>query len=342
MLPLLRESFQTLFITMFSSAIFAPVMIEAIYRLGQVSVVKKTKLGSFKGTNALFRRIQNVEEINGTPNMGGILILIMAPVMSYFLIPHSPQLKILLIGFILFGLWGLADVLFTNAIKENEELRAKQETFEWRAGKLLVSILLSSFIIYWLHRSGMFDQIKLWQTLTLSVTPYLIVLVSLLGLLAVYAAEVTDGLDGLMVGVFGIILAALGFLLSMQGQFLFIPFIAVLIGVILVDLYFNIPPARFWNGGPGAMPLGFAAFLIALLTNNLIPYLFMSSITWLIMLSSMVQILSMKFLKRRIFKIAPIHHHFQAIGWPNYKVTMRFWLFTIVLCLFGIFLGVVL
>jgi phospho-N-acetylmuramoyl-pentapeptide-transferase len=168
------------------------------------------------------------------------------------------------------------------------------------------------------------------------------VAVGLLGLLAVYAAEITDGLDGLMVGIFGIILSSLALLLVAQGQYLFVPFIAVLVGVIIVDLYFNIPPARFWNGGPGAMPLGFATFMIALISNNLIPYLVMSSITWLIMASSTVQILSMKFLNRRVFKIAPIHHHFQAVGWPNYKVTMRFWLFTAVSCLLGIFLGIVL
>ena len=65
------------------------------------------------------------------------------------------------------------------------------------------------------------------------------------------------------------------------------------------------------------MPLGFTMFFLAIVTNNLIPYFFMSSITWVIMLSSLIQIVSMKFFNRRVFKIAPIHHHFQANGWPQ-------------------------
>jgi phospho-N-acetylmuramoyl-pentapeptide-transferase len=77
------------------------------------------------------------------------------------------------------------------------------------------------------------------------------------------------------------------------------------------------------------------------MTNNLVPYLIMTAVTWGIMASSMLQILSMKFLGRRIFKIAPIHHHFQAVGWPHYKVTMRFWLFTVAFCLLGVFVGLV-
>jgi phospho-N-acetylmuramoyl-pentapeptide-transferase len=341
MLPLLRESLQTLFITIFASAIFAPIMIEFLYRFGQVSVVKKTKLGSFKGTNALFRKIQNVEVINGTPNIGGIMVLVVVPLVSYFLIPLTLELKIVVFGFVLFGIWGLVDVLFINAIKNNEKLRALQETFEWRAGKLLIGVFISGLIIYLLHRKGLFVELEFWHMLTIAVSAPVIAATALLGLLAVYAAEITDGLDGLMIGVFGIIIASLGLLLIAQGQYLFVPFIAVLIGVIVVDLYFNIPPARFWNGGPGAMPLGFAAFIIALMTNNLVPYLIMTAVTWGIMASSMLQILSMKFLKRRIFKIAPIHHHFQAVGWPHYKVTMRFWLFTVAFCLLGVFVGLV-
>jgi phospho-N-acetylmuramoyl-pentapeptide-transferase len=113
----------------------------------------------------------------------------------------------------------------------------------------------------------------------------------------------------------------------------------IVLGVLIVDLYFNIPPARFWNGGPGAMPLGFTFFFIALLTNNLIPFFFITGITWAIMLSSMIQLVSMKFFNKRVFKIAPLHHHFQAVGWPQYKIVMRFWLFTAFACIVGIYLG---
>jgi phospho-N-acetylmuramoyl-pentapeptide-transferase len=113
----------------------------------------------------------------------------------------------------------------------------------------------------------------------------------------------------------------------------------IILGVLVVDLYFNIPPARFWNGGPGAMPLGFVFFFIGVVTNNLIPYFFITGMTWVIMFSSMTQLISLKFLKKRVFKIAPLHHHFQAVGWPQYKIVMRFWLFTAFSSIVGIYLG---
>jgi len=143
-----------------------------------------------------------------------------------------------------------------------------------------------------------------------------------------------------MIGIMTIITILFSFLLIVQGQFDFLPILAIILGVEIIDLYFNIPPARFWNGGPGAMPLGFAIFFIALATNNLLPYIFMSSITWLIMLSSFIQIISLRFFHKRVFKIAPIHHHFQANGWPQYKVVMRFWLFTLATCIMGFYLGI--
>lgn len=131
-------------------------------------------------------------------------------------------------------------------------------------------------------------------------------------------------------------------LLLVKQQYEFIPILTIILGVQIVDLYFNIPPARFWNGGPGAMPLGFTMFYVGLITNNIIPYFIMSSITWVIMASSLIQIVSLRFFKKRVFKIAPIHHHFQAGGWPQYKVVMRFWLFSLVASIIGLYIGIIL
>ncbi|HPR91883.1 MAG TPA: hypothetical protein PLR64_01350, partial [Candidatus Dojkabacteria bacterium] len=172
-------------------------------------------------------------------------------------------------------------------------------------------------------------------------TPLVAILSGVVGQFAIYSTELTDGADGLMIGIMTIITIFLSFLLILQGQYDFLPILLIILGVEIIDLYFNIPPARFWNGGPGAMPLGFTMFFVALVTNNLIPYIFMSSITWLIMLSSFIQIISLRFFKKRVFKIAPIHHHFQANGWPQYKVVMRFWLFTLATCILGFYLGII-
>jgi phospho-N-acetylmuramoyl-pentapeptide-transferase len=272
--------------------------------------------------------------------MGGILIWIVVPIITYIFTPMFPELRPLLIGSLLFGLWGFIDVaIFTNGFKNNPKIKAMQETFEWRLGKLIITILLNIAIMYLLYATGVFSTLSLTSTLAISVTPAILILLGILSQFAIYSGELTDGLDGLMVGIFIIITTSLLILLIVQQRYEFLPFLAIRLGVLIVDLYFNIPPARFWNGGPGAMPLAFSMFFVGLVTGNLLPYLLMSSVTWLIMGSSAVQILSMKFFKKRVFKIAPIHHHFQAIGWPHYKITMRFWLFTLFTSILGIFVG---
>jgi phospho-N-acetylmuramoyl-pentapeptide-transferase len=193
--------------------------------------------------------------------------------------------------------------------------------------------------MFLLYQTGEFHSISLLNVLTISVSPILLIALSFLGQFAIYSAELTDGLDGLMTGIFTIVDVAFIVLLLIQGQYTYIPILMIILGVLVVDLYFNIPPARFWNGGPGAMPLGFTFFFIGLVTNNLIPYFFITGLTWVIMFSSLIQLVSMKFFKKRVFKIAPLHHHFQAVGWPQYKIVMRFWLFTAFASIVGIYIG---
>jgi phospho-N-acetylmuramoyl-pentapeptide-transferase len=340
MTEVLKHSLELLFISTVVSIIFAPIMISILYKFNQVSGIKKSKIGATEGDNTLFMRIMNSTLTNGTPNMGGILIWILVPILVTLLVPMEPVIKVFLFGFVLFGFWGFIDVaIFTNSFKHNEKIKAFQETFEWRLGKLTFSIILNIGVMYLLYRTGTFSSISIMDLFVINITPLILVIVGAVGQFAIYSAELTDGADGLMIGIFTAINIALMSLLLIQGQYQFVPILTIILGVQIVDLYFNIPPARFWNGGPGAMPLGFTMFFVALVTNNIVPYFVISSITWLIMASSAIQIISLKFFKKRVFKIAPIHHHFQANGWPQYKVTMRFWLFTIFTCIVGIYVG---
>ena len=341
MTDILKESLQYLFISTAISMLFAPIMINILYRFNQVSEIKKTKLASEQGTNSVFMRIMRTAKTNGTPNMGGVLIWLIVPLVTYIFAPQFSQLNALLAGFLLFGFWGFIDVaLFTNGLKNNEKFRALQETFEWRLIKLVIAIILNIGIMYMLYKTGTFDTLSLTNTIAISITPAILILLAIIGQFAIYSGELTDGLDGLMVGIFIIITTAMFFLLTVQQQYDYLPFLAITLGVLIVDLYFNIPPARFWNGGPGAMPISFAMFFIGLTTGNIIPYFLMSFVTWIIMLSSAIQMISIKFFHKKVFKIAPIHHHFQAMGWPQYKITMRFWLFTLFGCILGIYIGV--
>jgi phospho-N-acetylmuramoyl-pentapeptide-transferase len=340
MAEVLKDSLEKLFLATIASAIFAPVMISILYKFNQVSGIRKSKIGAGDGDNTLFMKIMNSATTNGTPNMGGILIWIVVPLMVFLLVPMTPIIKVFLFGFLLFGFWGFIDVvIFTNGFRHNERIRAFQETFEWRIGKLSFSIMLNVLVMYLLNRTGVFTSLSILNLFVINITPVILLIIATVGQFAIYAAELTDGADGLMMGIFTIINFAMILLLVVQQRYEFLPILCIILGVQIIDLYFNIPPARFWNGGPGAMPLGYTMFFVALITDNIPAYFVMSSITWLIMASSAIQMLSMKFLKKRVFKIAPIHHHFQANGWPQYKVTMRFWLFTIITSVIGVYVG---
>jgi len=339
---ILKHSLELLFVSILVSTIFAPIMINLLYKFNQVSGIKKSKIGAGEGDNTLFMKIMRSGTTNGTPNMGGILIWIIVPIITMIFVPLEPIIKVFVFGFILFGLWGFIDVVvFTNGFKNNEKMKAFQETFEWRLTKLSFSILLNIGVMFLLFKTGQFTNISFFDLFAINITPIILIGLGIVGQFAIYSAELTDGADGLMIGIFSIINISMMILLFVQGQYLFLPVLAIILGAQIIDLYFNIPPARFWNGGPGAMPLGFAMFFIAIVTDNIPAYIFMSSITWIIMASSAIQIISMKFFKKRVFKIAPIHHHLQANGWPQYKVVMRFWLFTILGCVIGIYLGLV-
>ncbi|HRY74515.1 MAG TPA: hypothetical protein P5098_02385 [Candidatus Dojkabacteria bacterium] len=338
----IRKGIELLFVSTIISTIFAPIMISALYKFNQVSGIKKSKIGASDGDNSLFMKIMKTTTTNGTPNMGGLIVLVVVPLTILLFMSITEIIKVFLIGFILFGIWGLIDVvIFTNGFKNNEKMKAFQETFEWRLGKLIFSILLNIGVMLLLYKTGYVEKLNLTNNLIVNFTPLVAILSGVVGQFAIYSTELTDGADGLMIGIMTIITIFLSFLLILQGQYDFLPILLIILGVEIIDLYFNIPPARFWNGGPGAMPLGFTMFFVALVTNNLIPYIFMSSITWLIMLSSFIQIISLRFFKKRVFKIAPIHHHFQANGWPQYKVVMRFWLFTLATCILGFYLGII-
>ena len=110
MSEILKQSLQYLFLTIIVSSIFAPIMISILYKFNQVSGIKRSKIGAGEGDNTLFMKIMKSATTNGTPNMGGILIWIVVPLMVLLLVPLTPIIKVFLFGFILFGFWGFIDV----------------------------------------------------------------------------------------------------------------------------------------------------------------------------------------------------------------------------------------
>ena len=126
-----------------------------------------------------------------------------------------------------------------------------------------------------------------------------------------------------------------------QNQINLAAFCATLTGAILAFLWFNIPPARFWMTETGTMGLTLTLAVIAFLTDvpgNGYGVLALPIIAFplvVTVLSSIIQVVSKKFRGKKVFRIAPLHHHFEAIGWPSYKVTMRYWIISIMSAIAG-------
>ncbi len=154
------------------------------------------------------------------------------------------------------------------------------------------------------------------------------------------AVNISDGLDGLAGGLLTASFGAFGLIALLQGQFILAGFCFTVIGSLLAYLWFNIYPARFFMGDVGSFAYGVSLGVVAMLTNSLLLLPVIGLLFVIEAGSSLLQIASKKLLHRRIFISAPIHHHLEATGWPETKVTMRFWVIAAVTAFFGVFLAV--
>ncbi|OGY62359.1 MAG: phospho-N-acetylmuramoyl-pentapeptide-transferase [Candidatus Harrisonbacteria bacterium RIFCSPHIGHO2_01_FULL_44_13] len=151
-----------------------------------------------------------------------------------------------------------------------------------------------------------------------------------------FSANETDGLDGLLGGVMLFAFIALTTVAFVLGRYHLAAFGGVTIGALLAFLWFNIYPARFFMGDTGSMSLGITMGIIAMLTNTTLLLPFFASILVIVSLSVIIQVISKRFFGRKVFLVAPIHHHFEALGWPETKVTMRFWIISAIFCVLGL------
>ncbi len=158
-------------------------------------------------------------------------------------------------------------------------------------------------------------------------------------MLGTYSGGVIDGLDGLSGGIFAIIFSTYGFIAFLGNQVDLSAFCFVLVGGILAFLWFNIPPARFFMSETGIMALTMTLSVVAFLTGQVLLLPIIASTLVVSSASSSIQILSKKFRGgKKVFLVAPLHHHFQAKGWPASTVVMRYWIVGVLSSLIGIVL----
>ncbi|MCX6712996.1 MAG: hypothetical protein NTY66_02185 [Candidatus Vogelbacteria bacterium] len=163
----------------------------------------------------------------------------------------------------------------------------------------------------------------------------------ILVMISLFSSGVIDGLDGLSGGVMAIIFSAYAGISYFQGRIDLAAFCTVVVGGILAFLWFNIPPARFYMSETGILGLTTTLTVLAFLTDTVLLLPIIAFPLFITSLSNVIQLTSKKFRGKKVFLVAPLHHHFEALGWPAHKVVMRYWVIGIVMAIIGMLLALI-
>lgn len=193
---------------------------------------------------------------------------------------------------------------------------------------------------WWFYYKLGWDRIHIPAVGDYSIGFWYIPLFIFIILFCAISSNETDGLDGLNGGILLFAFSAFSAIAFFQNKMDLASFSAAVAGALLAFLWFNIYPARFFMGDTGAMALGTTLGVIAMLTNSALVLFVIVFIYVLESGSVVIQLTSKKLFKRKVFLSAPIHHHFEAKGWPEPKITMRAWIFTAVTAIMGVIIGI--
>ncbi|MBK5251211.1 MAG: phospho-N-acetylmuramoyl-pentapeptide-transferase [Peptostreptococcaceae bacterium] len=256
---------------------------------------------------------------SGTPTIGG-LIFICPVVLAYFVFGETENagLKILISGYILFALIGFIDDYLKVVKKRNLGLRAYQ--------KLAMQSVVAAFVVFWLYKSGLTDNRLLVHSVGASIdmgwlkVPFLMVFI----LATVNSVNLTDGLDGLATSVTIIVSLLFLFYGEQIGMDGFTQVIVFFVASLLGFLFFNKKPAKVFMGDTGSLALGAYVGIAAILLRIELMLLLYGFIYFMESLSVIIQVISFKTRKKRVFRMSPIHHHFELVGWSERKVVVVF------------------
>jgi phospho-N-acetylmuramoyl-pentapeptide-transferase len=283
----------------------------------------------------------------GTPTMGGVVIL-GTVFISLFVTGNFESLPFLVVAGVAlsYSLLGFSDDYLKVLKKNTDGVSAK--------GKLLWQTATAAIAGYVLVHYQVIDTnlyVPFIKGPVFDMGYYYIGFITLVIVGSSNAVNLTDGLDGLAIGPIITSGATLGLLAYIAGHkelssYLFIPYIegagelsvlvAAVIGAGVGFLWFNSYPAQMFMGDVGSLPLGGIMGAIAVCTKNEILFILIGGIFVIEAISVILQVVSYKYRKKRIFKMAPIHHHFELKGWPETKVIVRFWILSLVMCILAI------
>lgn len=308
--------------------------------------VRQATLDAFNKTTPIFDKLHRNKA--GTPVGGGLLIIavtaILFPIvlllLQYFWVPITSvfpmrsEVKILLFTFLSFGILGVLDDMKKTFIWKSDFLGLRLRH------KLILEIALSAIIGFWLvdelHVSIVYIPLLGVFQLGWWYVPFAVL--AIIGF--ANASNITDGLDGLASGLLMVALAAFWIISASILDTPLSIFIALWLGGIIAFLYFNIYPARIFLGDVGALSFGATLAVVGLMLGKAPALIVIGGMFVLEATTSLAQLLSKKFLNRKVFAVAPLHLWLQHHRWPEPKIVMRFWVLSIILAIFGLWLAI--
>lgn len=304
-------------------------------------------------TSEAFNSVHNAAAEVSTPRVGGIIIwasVLFTVCLIYLLsvlVPEELFLKlnffsrgqtlVPLATFFLAAFVGLAEDL----LHVSGEGRVARDSLIYRKIKIVLITLIALVVSSWFYFKIDFSSVRIpfdgsWE-LGIFFIPFFIMV-----MLATFSTSVIDGIDGLAGGVMATVFAAFSLIAFMNNQIDISALSGAITGAILAFLWFNVPPARFYMGETGMLALTVVLAVIAFLTDSVLVLPIIALPLVLTTASVIIQIISYKFFhKKRVFKIAPLHLHFLALGWPREKVVMRYWIISVISAITGVILYLV-
>jgi len=267
----------------------------------------------------------------GVPTMGGLLVIVVVLALFFFLQGRLPPGGIIapLATLLLVGALGAVDD-YLNA-RTGEGIRIRQ--------KLMWQVVMAGVIAFFIQRTYQIDSLAVPFLGSVSIAPWAYIAFAAFAIVATTnGVNITDGLDGLAGGT--VIFAFVAFLIIALLNPLPQPNLAVLcamlIGATLGFLWFNVHPAQIFMGDSGALALGATLAVTALITGQILLLPLIGIVFVLEVGSDIIQIFAFRVFHRRVFRIAPLHHHFEMGGWDEEKITLRFWIVGILAAMLGV------
>lgn len=274
---------------------------------------------------------------SGTPTMGGIVILLSIVATTFIMIGKygQPTIHIFLLIFVTFGygLLGFLDDFIKVAMKRNLGLTSLQKLL----GQIMVGLIFY-FILQHYDFSTVISVPLTSISFDLGWGYAFFIIFWLVGFSN--AVNLTDGLDGLVSGTAAIAFGAFAVLAWNLSQLEIAVFSVAVVGAVLGFLVFNAHPAKVFMGDTGSLALGGAIAAVAILLKLEIILIIIGGVFVIVTLSVILQVISFKTTGKRIFRMSPLHHHFELIGWSEWRIVVTFWTVGLIFAVLGIYIEV--